>query len=126
MFDMGKSVKIIDLAKRMIKLKGYRYPQDIDIKVVGLRPGEKIYEELLATNENTLKTHHPKIMIAKVCTEDLLIKRAEINLLCSLVERDGEAAEYADFEIVRQLKYIVPEFVSQNSIYDQLDKNKSV
>ncbi len=125
-FDMGKSVKIIDLAKRMIKLKGYRYPQDIDIKVVGLRPGEKIYEELLATNENTLKTHHPKIMIAKVCTEDLLIKRAEINLLCSLVERDGEAAEYADFEIVRQLKYIVPEFVSQNSIYDQLDKNKSV
>lgn len=125
-FDMGKSVKIIDLAKRMIKLKGYRYPKDIDIKVVGLRPGEKIYEELLATNENTLKTHHPKIMIAKVCTEDLLIKRAEINLLCSLVERDGEAAEYADFEIVRQLKYIVPEFVSQNSIYDQLDKNKSV
>lgn len=125
-FDMGKSVKIIDLAKRMVKLKGYRYPQDIDIKVVGLRPGEKIYEELLATNENTLKTHHPKIMIAKVCTEDLLIKRAEINLLCSLVERDEETAECADFEIVRQLKYIVPEFVSKNSIYDQLDKNKSV
>lgn len=125
-FDMGKSVKIIDLAKRMIKLKGYRYPQDIDIKVVGLRPGEKIYEELLATNENTLKTHHPKIMIAKVCTEDLLVKRAEINLLCSLVERDEETAECSDFEIVRQLKYIVPEFVSQNSVYDQLDKNKSV
>src|SRR5690606_15989326 len=57
-FDMGKSVKIIDLAKRMIKLKGYRYPQDIDIQIVGLRPGEKIYEELLANNENTQKTHH--------------------------------------------------------------------
>ncbi|MFD2894355.1 polysaccharide biosynthesis protein [Sphingobacterium arenae] len=122
-FDMGKSVKIIDLAKRMIKLKGYRYPQDIDIKIVGLRPGEKIYEELLANNENTLKTHHPKIMIAKVCTEDLLMKRRQIDVLCGLVEHSEiSCAERADLEIVRQLKAIVPEFISQNSIFDQLDK----
>ncbi|RZF58659.1 polysaccharide biosynthesis protein [Sphingobacterium corticibacterium] len=121
-FDMGKSVKIMDLAKRMIKLKGYRYPQDIDIKIVGLRPGEKIYEELLANNEDTLKTHHPKIMIAKVCTADLLMKRKQINLLCELVERNDDSAEYADFESVRQLKAIVPEFLSQNSVFDQLDK----
>lgn len=122
-FDMGKSVKIIDLAKRMIKLKGYRYPQDIDIKIVGLRPGEKIYEELLANNENTLKTHHPKIMIAKVCTEDLLMKRRQIDVLCGFVEHSEiSCAERADLEIVRQLKAIVPEFISQNSIFDQLDK----
>ncbi|MBD1432029.1 polysaccharide biosynthesis protein [Sphingobacterium sp. DN00404] len=121
-FDMGKSVKIMDLAKRMIKLKGYRYPQDIDIKIVGLRPGEKIYEELLANNEDTLKTHHPKIMIAKVCTADLLMKRKQINLLCELVERNDDSTEYADFESVRQLKAIVPEFLSQNSVFDQLDK----
>lgn len=121
-FDMGKSVKIIDLAKRMIKLKGYRYPQDIDIKIVGLRPGEKIYEELLANNENTLKTHHPKIMIAKVCTEDLLTKRKQIDVLCELVEYSETPAEHADLEVVRQLKAIVPEFISQNSVFDQLDK----
>jgi len=122
-FDMGKSVKIIDLAKRMIKLKGYRYPQDIDIRIVGLRPGEKIYEELLANNENTLKTHHPKIMIAKVCTEDLLMKRRQIDVLCGLVEySEISSAEHADLEIVRQLKAIVPEFISQNSVFDQLDK----
>src|SRR5690606_26144513 len=120
--DMGKSVKIIDLAKRMIKLKGYRYPQDIDIKIVGLRPGEKIYEELLANNENTIKTHHPKIMIAKVCTEDLLIKREQIDVLCGFVEHSEAPAEHADLEVVRQLKAIVPEFISQNSIFDQLDK----
>jgi FlaA1/EpsC-like NDP-sugar epimerase len=63
-FDMGDPVRIFDLAKRMIELSGLRYPQDIDIKVTGLRPGEKLYEELLADKEQTLPTHHPKIMIA--------------------------------------------------------------
>lgn len=120
-FDMGKSVKIIDLAKRMIKLKGYHYPKDIDIKIVGLRPGEKIYEELLANNENTVKTHHPKIMIAKVCTDNLLVKRKQIDMLCRLVEYSETPMEGADIEMVRQLKAIVPEFVSQNSVFGQLD-----
>ena len=64
-FDMGESVKIFDLAKNMIKLSGLRYPEDIDINVTGLRPGEKLYEELLANGENTLPTYHKKILISK-------------------------------------------------------------
>lgn len=121
-FDMGKSVKIIDLAKRMIKLKGYRFPQDIDIKIVGLRPGEKIYEELLANNENTMKTHHPKIMIAKVATEDLYQKRFQIESMCHYVATEHLPIENPELEVVRQLKLIVPEFISKNSLFEQLDK----
>lgn len=120
-FDMGKSIKIMDLAKRMIKLKGYRYPQDIDIKIVGLRPGEKIFEELLADNENTVNTHHPKIMIAKVCTDDLPLKRVQIEALCTYVKHETSGSENVQLEIVRQLKGIVPEFVSQNSVFAELD-----
>ncbi|WDF69120.1 nucleoside-diphosphate sugar epimerase/dehydratase [Sphingobacterium oryzagri] len=121
-FDMGKSVKIIDLAKRMIKLKGYRFPEDIDIKIVGLRPGEKIYEELLANNENTQKTHHPKIMIAKVSTNDLLEKRQQIELMCDYVATEHLPLEKPELEVVRQLKLIVPEFLSQNSAFAALDQ----
>src|SRR5690606_12600677 len=84
-FDMGKPVKIMDLAIRMIRLKGYNYPDDIGIEVTGLRPGEKIYEELLADNENTTKTHHEKIMIATVRTEELDINKNRIEHLCSQV-----------------------------------------
>src|SRR5690606_23274648 len=69
-FDMGKSVKIVDLAEKMIKLSGYVPYQDIDIKFTGLRPGEKLYEELLNDLENTLPTHHEKIMVAKVREND--------------------------------------------------------
>src|SRR5690606_7243998 len=65
-FDMGKSVKIFDLAKKVIQLSGLKYPDDIEIKITGLRPGEKIYEELLTDDETAIQTHHPKIMIAKV------------------------------------------------------------
>ncbi|AIM38968.1 polysaccharide biosynthesis protein [Sphingobacterium sp. ML3W] len=121
-FDMGKSVKIIDLAKRMIKLKGYRYPEDIDIKIVGLRPGEKIFEELLANDENTQKTHHPKIMIAQVNREDIEEK-------CQLIEQLSrditsiDKEEINDMQLVLQLKRIVPEFKSQNSIFQDLDEH---
>ncbi|MEN5376681.1 nucleoside-diphosphate sugar epimerase/dehydratase [Sphingobacterium kitahiroshimense] len=119
-FDMGKSIRIIDLAKRMINLKGYRYPQDIDIKIVGLRPGEKIYEELLANNENTIKTHHPKIMIAKVNHDDLPQKVERINYLCQHIV--GPHAILPDFmNLVRHMKKIVPEFKSQNSEFEILD-----
>lgn len=119
-FDMGKSIRIIDLAKRMINLKGYRYPEDIDIKIVGLRPGEKIYEELLANNENTIKTHHPKIMIAKVNHDDLQQKVHSINLLCKHIV--GPHAVLPDFmSLVRHMKKIVPEFKSQNSEFEKLD-----
>jgi FlaA1/EpsC-like NDP-sugar epimerase len=119
-FDMGKSIRIIDLAKRMINLKGYRYPEDIDIKIVGLRPGEKIYEELLANNENTVKTHHPKIMIAKVNHDDLHQKVERINYLCQHIV--GPHVILPDFmNLVRHMKKIVPEFKSQNSEFEILD-----
>ncbi|MGJ1418405.1 polysaccharide biosynthesis protein [Sphingobacterium spiritivorum] len=124
-FDMGKSVKIIELAKRMIRLKGYRYPEDIDIKITGLRPGEKIYEELLANNENTIRTHHEKIMIAKVNSEDLNEKRILLDKLCEHIW-DRRSVTIKPIDLVRILKNIVPEFISRNSIYEQLDSQPTV
>lgn len=119
-FDMGKSIRIIDLAKRMINLKGYRYPEDIDIQIVGLRPGEKIYEELLANNENTIKTHHPKIMIAHVNHEELELKVELINDLCQKILSSHYVLP--DFlNLVKCMKKIVPEFKSQNSEFEILD-----
>jgi len=123
-FDMGKSVKIMDLAKRMIKLKGYRYPEDIDIKIVGLRPGEKIFEELLANNENTVKTHHPKIMIAKVKHDELILKAERINDVCQqIIDGDRQLPDF--MTLVAAMKQIVPEFKSQNSVYEALDNNEA-
>ena len=121
-FDMGEPVKIMDLAKQMIRLKGLRYPEDVDIKVVGLRPGEKIFEELLANDENTEKTHHEKIMIAKVNTLDVAEKRKKIDELCQLVQRANP--EKDKMQIVGLVKAIVPEFRSQNSIFESLDHLK--
>ena len=114
-FDMGKSVKIFDVAKKMIHLSGFKYPDDIDIKIVGLRPGEKLYEELLSNEENTLPTYHDKIMIAKVNTLDYKIKTKLINELSKL-RYDSK------IDIVKQLKTIVPEYISKNSVYEELDK----
>lgn len=122
-FDMGESVKIIDLAKRMISLKGYRYPQDIDIKITGLRPGEKIFEELLANNENTQKTHHKKIMIAKVNQHDISEKLNHLEQLYQMVYNSGTKG-VKSYELVGLLKRIVPEFISQNSEFEVLDKEK--
>lgn len=119
-FDMGKPVKIMDLAIRMIRLKGYNYPDDIGIEVTGLRPGEKIYEELLADNENTTKTHHEKIMIAKVRTEDLGMNKNRIEYLCSQVASQG--ANHNPMVLVELIKEIVPEYISKNSVFEQLDK----
>lgn len=119
-FDMGKPVKIMDLAIRMIRLKGYNYPDDIGIEVTGLRPGEKIYEELLADNENTTKTHHEKIMIARVRTEELDINKNRIEHLCSQVTAQG--ANHNPMVLVELIKEIVPEYISKNSIFEKLDK----
>ncbi|HBI87709.1 MAG TPA: polysaccharide biosynthesis protein [Sphingobacterium sp.] len=119
-FDMGEPVKIMDLAKQMIRLKGYNYPEDIDIKVVGLRPGEKIFEELLANGENTEKTYHEKIMIAKVNTADLAIQKSRVENLCQFVENANPSAD--KMELVRLIKQIVPEYRSQNSVFQTLDK----
>ncbi|WP_313513794.1 nucleoside-diphosphate sugar epimerase/dehydratase [Sphingobacterium sp.] len=119
-FDMGEPVKIMDLAIRMIRLKGYNYPDDIGIEVTGLRPGEKIYEELLADNENTTKTHHEKIMIARVRTEELDMNMRRIENLCTQVAEQG--ANHDPMVLVELIKVIVPEYISKNSVFEQLDK----
>ena len=114
-FDMGKSIKILDLAKKMIQLSGLKLGTDIQIVFTGLRPGEKLYEEVLATEENTLPTDHPKIMIAKVREYDAGKVQKKINELLHLFDVQN------NFEIVRQMKKIVPEFKSKNSMYEKLD-----
>jgi FlaA1/EpsC-like NDP-sugar epimerase len=119
-FDMGKSVKIVDLAKKMIRLSGFTPFKDIDIKFTGLRPGEKLYEELLNDLENTMPTHHDKIMIAKVRENDFELVKNEIHVLSKELNSNN------NLNIVRQMKVMVPEFKSQNSIYEQLDKEKMV
>ncbi|ANW94979.1 polysaccharide biosynthesis protein [Wenyingzhuangia fucanilytica] len=115
-FDMGKSVKIIDLAKRMIKLSGLEYPNDIDIKITGLRPGEKLYEELLNDGENALPTHHKKIMINKSESFNVQEKIGLIEELIHLTDPEN------NIQIVEKMKQIVPEFISNNSIFENLDK----
>ncbi len=118
-FDMGESMKIIDLAKRMIRLSGYKYPEEIDIEIVGLRPGEKIYEELLANDENTVKTHHEKIMIAKVNTYKCKDNKKLIEELCLMSSTIDKQEQVMD--LVAKIKEIVPEFISQNSEFEKLD-----
>ncbi len=115
-FDMGESVKIVDLAKKMIKLSGLELDKDIAIEFTGLRPGEKLYEELLATEENTLPTHHNQIMIAKVKEYDFDTVNAQIKALISSFDNQD------NIHIVKQMKELVPEFKSNNSIYQELDK----
>lgn len=113
-FDMGESVKIFDLAKKIIRLSGLKYPDDIDIQIVGLRPGEKIYEELLAQNEMTIKTHHPKIMIAKVDqSNDSFSTKFQELLSIEISEQPRET----NFLLVNKIKEILPEYSPNNSIF---------
>lgn len=113
-FDMGKPVKILDLAKRMISLSGAK---NVKIEFTGLRHGEKLFEELLSTEENTIKTHHEKIMIAKVQEYDY----EEMN---KKVEDLIEASyEYDDMKTVQKMKELVPEFKSLNSPFERIDKS---
>jgi FlaA1/EpsC-like NDP-sugar epimerase len=116
-FDMGECVKIVDLAKKMIKLSGLLLDKDIRIKYTGLRPGEKLFEELLANQENTLPTHHKKIMIAKVKPYEFSEVEKNINDLITLFKSQNNTA------IVSKMKEIVPEFKSNNSVYEELDVN---
>ncbi|WP_273276736.1 polysaccharide biosynthesis protein [Maribacter polysiphoniae] len=118
-FDMGESVKIFDLAKNMIKLSGLRYPEDIDIKVTGLRPGEKLYEELLANGENTMPTYHKKIMIGKVRDLDYNFVRTKIDELCV-------NNMFLNGDTVKLMKEIVPEYISNNSDLCKHDKANDV
>lgn len=117
-FDMGESVKIIDLAKNMIRLSGLELGKDIEIQFTGLRPGEKLYEELLNEAENTLPTHHPKILKAKVRESDA----GQIEQIEALV-RDVSATP--NMEVVQAMKRIVPEFISNNSEFSVLDNNNN-
>lgn len=114
-FDMGKPVKIIDLAHKMIRLAGYTPNKEIKIDVVGLRPGEKLYEELLNDNSKTLATHHEKIMIAQEVEENYDLIFGQVSELIQT------AGTYANDEIVAKMKKIVPEFLSMNSVFQSLD-----
>lgn len=115
-FDMGKPVKIIDLAHKMIRLAGFTPDVEIKVKVVGLRPGEKLYEELLNDTAKTLPTHHDKIMIAQEEMEDFMSLNNAVDDLIA------EAECYTTNEIVVKMKAIVPEFISMNSDFAELDK----
>lgn len=115
-FDMGKPVKIYDLACRMITLAGLRLGEDIEIVETGLRPGEKLYEELLNDKECTIATHHKKIMIAKVQTYDYENVVESLERLYKLAQ-DGDV-----HDLVMEMKHIVPEFHSQNSQWENIDK----
>lgn len=116
-FDMGKSVKIFDLAKKMISLSGFNYPNDIDIKITGLRPGEKLFEELLANAENTIPTYHNKIMVAKSTNEHF------DNIQIKIQELSKINYENDICKLVCLIKEIVPEFKSNNSEFEKFDKN---
>jgi len=115
-FDMGKPVKIIDLARKMIKLAGYIPDRDIKIKIVGLRPGEKLYEELLNDTSKTLPTYHDKIMIAQEIQDEF----SDLHL--NIEELIGIASFFDNDDIVAKMKKIVPEFISMNSTFQVLDK----
>ena len=115
-FDMGESVKIIDLAKKMITLSGLRVDKDIEIRYTGLRPGEKLYEELLNNDENTLPTHHPKILIAEVNTPSYAYMEVATNDLNHLLSSGNNNS------IVAKIKEIIPEYKSNNSVFETLDK----
>jgi FlaA1/EpsC-like NDP-sugar epimerase len=117
-FDMGKSIKIVDLAKKMVKLSGLSLGRDIDIVFTGLRDGEKLYEELLNNMENTIPTHHPKIMIAKVKEASYVKVNKQIGDLIKAAYADDE------FFMVGQMKDIVPEYISNFSRFEELDKKK--
>jgi FlaA1/EpsC-like NDP-sugar epimerase len=118
-FDMGKPVKIADLAVNMIKLAGLVPEKDIKITFTGLRPGEKLYEELLNQEELTLPTHHEKIKIAKIITYPYEQVAADIDELIALNKQNNNIA------LVEKMKMIVPEFVSKNSQFEKLDKKGS-
>jgi len=116
-FDMGKPVKIIDLANKMIRLAGFTPEKEIKIKIVGLRPGEKLYEELLNDSSKTLPTHHEKIMIAQEHCDDF---DTIFGAITDLIET---AQLYSSNAIVSKMKIIVPEFISMNSDFERLDQS---
>jgi FlaA1/EpsC-like NDP-sugar epimerase len=114
-FDMGKPVKILDMAERMIKLSGLKPYKDIEIAITGLRPGEKLYEELLSDTAQTLPTYHSKIMVSKVPAEDYEWVNLKIQAIVKATKQSRKS------EVVQKIKELVPEYLSQNSEYQLLD-----
>lgn len=114
-FDMGESVKIDDLARRMISLAGFKPDEDIKIEYSGLRPGEKLYEEVLSNSENTLPTSHDRIRIAKVREYEYA------DALAGVTELERLSREVQIPAMVKLMKVIVPEFISQNSRFEVMD-----
>ncbi|MDQ3100143.1 MAG: polysaccharide biosynthesis protein [Bacteroidota bacterium] len=114
-FDMGEPVRIADMAEKMIRLSGLEPGQDIEIVYTGLRPGEKLFEELLATTENTLPTHHPRILIGKVREEASAEVISKINGLIGALE-DG-----IEEDLVKRMKQLIPEYQNHNSSYSNFD-----
>jgi FlaA1/EpsC-like NDP-sugar epimerase len=114
-FDMGKPVRILDMAERMIRLSGLKPYQDIDIEITGLRPGEKLYEELLSDTAQTLPTFHSKIMVSKVPAEDFHWVDLKIQAIVNATAQSNK------IKVVQKIKDLVPEFISQNSEYQVLD-----
>lgn len=118
LFDMGEPIKILDLARKMIRLAGLVPGKDIDIKFTGLRPGEKLFEELLIKEEEVIPTENKKILIAKVIEYDFEKVSANINETIEIAQDNNDA------EVVKQMKRIVPEFISNNSIYEAMDVDR--
>jgi FlaA1/EpsC-like NDP-sugar epimerase len=117
-FDMGESIKISDLAKNMIRLSGLEVGRDIEIVYTGLRPGEKLFEEVLNDSEVSVPTHHPKILRAKVREYEFEKINTSIHELISLFDTQN------NIEMVRLLKQLVPEYISSNSNFASLDLKK--
>jgi FlaA1/EpsC-like NDP-sugar epimerase len=117
-FDMGQPVKIADLANKMIRMSGREPGKDVQVVFTGLRPGEKLYEELLNNAENTLSTYHEKIMIARVREYDFVEVNEHVEKLIASAQK-----HYITPTVVL-MKQLVPEFISKNSAYEQLDKDK--
>jgi FlaA1/EpsC-like NDP-sugar epimerase len=118
-FDMGESVKIIDLAEKMIQLSGFKPYDDMDIVFTGLREGEKLYEELLAGAEDTIPTYHQKILIAKVSEHPFFQVSKSVDRIIELAKTDS------DFELVQKMKELIPEYKSKSSKYEVLDEVKT-
>jgi FlaA1/EpsC-like NDP-sugar epimerase len=114
-FDMGEPVRIADLANKMIKLEGFVPEKDIRIEYIGLRPGEKLYEELLNKNEEVIPTHNKKIMISRVGRSEVRNLSSNVEFLISLAKENNNTL------LVKQMKKLVPEYKSENSIYEELD-----
>ena len=114
-FDMGEPIRILDLAKKMIRLAGLIPGKDIELRFTGLRPGEKLFEELLNKEEEVIPTHNKKILIAKVMEYDFERVSESINALIELARANN------DEDVVKQMKRIVPEYISNNSIYESID-----